>query len=463
MPILNRKVFMAKAKASAFFCKECGYESPKWLGQCPMCKAWNSLVEEPVAKTKTVSRGISANTYKKPAKLSEIQLEDEDRFKTGFEELDRVLGGGVVRGSLVLVGGDPGIGKSTLLLQVCKNISDENRAVLYISGEESLKQIKMRAKRVGEITGNLSFLCETNLNIIKETVLSEKPDVVVIDSIQTMFNEEVASAPGSVSQVRESTNLLMQVAKENNIAIFIVGHVTKEGQVAGPRVLEHMVDTVLYFEGDRFASYRILRAVKNRFGSTNEIGVFEMQQAGLIEVKNPSEFMLSGRPQNATGAAVACLMEGTRPILVEVQALVVPTAFGLPRRTSTGADVNRINLLMAVIEKRCALAMSRYDAYINIAGGLRINEPALDLSIIMSLISSMKNRTIDEKTVIFGEVGLSGEVRAVSMPEIRIREAMKLGFEICILPMVCLEKISFKGNIKLIGVRNINEAVSLLS
>jgi len=431
MPILNRKVFMAKAKSSAFFCKECGYESPKWLGQCPMCKAWNSLVEEPVAKTKTVSRGISANTYKKPAKLSEIQLEDEDRFKTGFEELDRVLGGGVVRGSLVLVGGDPGIGKSTLLLQVCKNISDENRAVLYISGEESLKQIKMRAKRVGEITGNLSFLCETNLNIIKETVLSEKPDVVVIDSIQTMFNEEVASAPGSVSQVRESTNLLMQVAKENNIAIFIVGHVTKEGQVAGPRVLEHMVDTVLYFEGDRFASYRILRAVKNRF--------------------------------DATGAAVACLMEGTRPILVEVQALVVPTAFGLPRRTSTGTDVNRINLLMAVIEKRCALAMSRYDAYINIAGGLRINEPALDLSIIMSLISSMKNRTIDEKTVIFGEVGLSGEVRAVSMPEIRIREAMKLGFEICILPMVCLEKISFKGNIKLIGVRNINEAVSLLS
>ena len=463
MPILNRKVFMAKAKTSAFFCKECGYESTKWLGQCPMCKAWNSLVEEPVVKTKTVSRGISANTYKKPAKLSEIQLEDEDRFKTGFEELDRVLGGGVVRGSLVLVGGDPGIGKSTLLLQVCKNISDDNRTVLYISGEESLKQIKMRAKRVGEIIDNLSFLCETNLNIIKETVLSEKPDVVVIDSIQTMFNEEVASAPGSVSQVRESTNLLMQVAKENNIAIFIVGHVTKEGQVAGPRVLEHMVDTVLYFEGDRFASYRILRAVKNRFGSTNEIGVFEMQQAGLIEVKNPSEFMLSGRPQNATGAAVACLMEGTRPILVEVQALVVTTAFGLPRRTSTGTDVNRINLLMAVIEKRCALAMSRYDAYINIAGGLRINEPALDLSIIMSLISSMKNRTIDEKTVIFGEVGLSGEVRAVSMPEIRIREAMKLGFEICILPMVCLEKISFKGNIKLIGVRNINEAVLLLS
>ena len=453
---------MAKASKSAFFCKECGYESPKWLGQCPMCKAWNSLIEEPVVKTKTVAKGLSSNTYKRPSRLSEIQLEEEDRFHTGFEELDRVLGGGVVRGSLVLVGGDPGIGKSTLLLQVCKNISDNKKDVLYISGEESLKQIKMRAKRIGDITENLSFLCETNLNIIKETVLSEKPDVV-IDSIQTMFNEEVASAPGSVSQVRESTNLLMQVAKENNIAIFIVGHVTKEGQVAGPRVLEHMVDTVLYFEGDRFASYRILRAVKNRFGSTNEIGVFEMQQEGLIEVKNPSEFMLSGRPKNATGAAVACLMEGSRPILVEVQALVVPTAFGLPRRTSTGTDVNRINLLMAVIEKRCALAMSRYDAYINIAGGLKINEPALDLSIIMSLISSMKNRAIDEKTVIFGEVGLSGEVRAVSMPEIRIREAMKLGFEVCILPKVSLEKISFKGNIKLIGVSNINEAVSLLS
>ena len=311
---------MAKTSKSAFFCRECGYESPKWLGQCPMCKAWNSLVEEPVVNTKVSNRGISSNTYKKPAKLSEIQLEEEDRFKTGFEELDRVLGGGVVRGSLVLVGGDPGIGKSTLLLQVCKNISDDKKTVLYISGEESLKQIKMRAKRVGEITGNLCFLCETNLNMIKETVLSEKPDVVVIDSIQTMFNEEVASAPGSVSQVRESTNLLMQVGKENNIAIFIVGHVTKEGQVAGPRVLEHMVDTVLYFEGDRFATYRILRAVKNRFGSTNEIGVFEMQEAGLIEVKNPSEFMLSGRPDNATGAAVACLMEGTRPILLEVQA-----------------------------------------------------------------------------------------------------------------------------------------------
>lgn len=453
---------MAKSKGSAFFCNECGYESPKWLGQCPMCKTWNSMVEEPVVKAKVVSRGLSSNTYKKPSKISEIILEEEDRFKTGFKELDRVLGGGVVSGSLVLVGGDPGIGKSTLLLQVCKNISDNKRNVLYISGEESLKQIKMRANRIGDISENLTFLCETNLNIIKSTVLNEKPDVVVIDSIQTMFNEEVASAPGSVSQVRESTNILMQTAKENGIAIFIVGHVTKEGQVAGPRVLEHMVDTVLYFEGDRFASYRILRAVKNRFGSTNEIGVFEMQEVGLVEVENPSEFMISGRPHNATGAAVACLMEGSRPILVEVQALVVATAFGLPRRTSAGTDLNRINLLMAVIEKRCALTMSRYDAYINIAGGLRVNEPALDLSIIMSIVSSLKNRTIDEKTVIFGEVGLSGEVRGVSMPEIRIREAMKLGFEVCILPMVGLEKISFKGNIKLIGVRNINEAVSLI-
>jgi len=451
------------ARGSVFFCSECGFESVKWLGQCPSCKAWNSMEEMELNKKAPKAGIINKKSLPGAVYLDDIEINENDRYLSGMSELDRVLGGGIVAGSVILIGGDPGIGKSTILLQVCRNLALDGKIVLYISGEESLKQIKLRAKRIGSISGELKFLCETDTDKIENVILSEKPDVAVIDSIQTMLNPSINSAPGSITQVRESAAKLMQTAKLNSVAMFLVGHVTKEGQVAGPRVLEHMVDTVLYFEGDRFASYRILRAVKNRFGSTNEIGVFEMQQAGLIEVKNPSEFMLSGRPDNATGAAVACLMEGSRPILVEVQALVVPTAFGLPRRTSTGTDVNRINLLMAVIEKRCALAMSRYDAYINIAGGLRINEPALDLSIIMSLISSMKNRTIDEKTVIFGEVGLSGEVRAVSMPEIRIREAMKLGFEVCILPKVSLEKISFKGNIKLIGVKNINEAVSLLS
>ena len=459
MPILNRKVFMAKAKASAFFCKECGYESPKWLGQCPMCKAWNSLVEEPVAKTKTVSRGISANTYKKPAKLSEIQLEDEDRFKTGFEELDRVLGGGVVRGSLVLVGGDPGIGKSTLLLQVCKNISDDNRTVLYISGEESLKQIKMRAKRVGEIKGNLSFLCETNLNIIKETVLSEKPHVVVIDSIQTMFNEEVASAPGSVSQVRESTNLLMQIAKENNIAIFIVGHVTKEGQVAGPRVLEHMVDTVLYFEGEKHHSFRILRSVKNRFGSTNEIGVFEMMQDGLKEVINPSEVFLEERLKGATGSAIVVSLEGTRPILAEVQCLLSPAIFGNARRTTSGLDYNRVALLMAVLEKRAGLLLQNQDAYFKSTGGLKLNEPAIDLAIAMSIVSSYKEQGTAVDDCFVGEIGLTGEIRRVNRISDRVKEAQKLGFKRIFIPKNNIDGWEFPKGIEVVGVSSVKEAI----
>ena len=452
---------MAKSK-TVFFCGECGYESAKWLGQCPVCKAWNAFSEAPAIKKggSSLKPGVAASL---PIKIKDVSLESDERVTTGISELDRVLGGGIVKGSLVLVGGDPGIGKSTLLLQMCAKLSDKNISVLYVSGEESERQIAIRSERLGRQSSDMLLYCETDIEKIEAAIENGKPEVVIVDSIQTMYSSKADSAAGSISQVREVTSTLLRISKGLGVSVFIVGHVTKEGTVAGPRTLEHMVDTVLYFEGEDVASYRILRAVKNRFGSTNEIGVFEMQQAGLIEVKNPSEFMLSGRPDNATGAAVACLMEGSRPILVEVQALVVPTAFGLPRRTSTGTDVNRINLLMAVIEKRCALAMSRYDAYINIAGGLRINEPALDLSIIMSLISSMKNRTIDEKTVIFGEVGLSGEVRAVSMPEIRIREAMKLGFEVCILPKVSLEKISFKGNIKLIGVKNINEAVSLLS
>ena len=455
---------MAKAKI-IFFCKECGYESAKWMGQCPGCKEWNTFVEEPAAKTgggRTAGRRIS-KTAAKPAYLAEISIEDHDRMPTGFQELDRVLGSGIVAGSLVLVGGDPGIGKSTLLLQVCRNLALSGKKVLYISGEESLKQIKIRANRIGEMKGDLSFLCETNLDIIQGVIEGEHPDVVIIDSIQTMFREEISSAPGSVSQVRESTNLLMQTAKGLGIAVFIVGHVTKEGMVAGPRVLEHMVDTVLYFEGDRSDTYRILRAVKNRFGSTNEIGVFEMRESGLQEVSNPSEFLLSGRPKDASGGAVACLMEGTRPILLEVQALVTATNFGMPRRTAAGTDYNRVNLLMAVLEKRCRYEMSRYDAYVNIAGGMRMNEPALDLAIVLALVSSLKDKPIDPKTVIFGEVGLSGEVRGVSMAEQRVNEAQKLGFETCILPRICLDKLKKTDGIRLIGVETIREAIDAMA
>ena len=441
---------MAKAKTTAFFCKECGYESAKWAGQCPACKEWNTMVEEPVGKKSPSSpSGRHLPLIKsRPARLSEISIEERDRVTTGFGELDRVLGGGVVAGSLVLVGGDPGIGKSTLLLQV--------------SGEESLKQIKLRANRIGSMAGDLKFLCETSLDHIQDTITEEKPDIVIIDSIQTMYREEIASAPGSVSQVRESTNLLMQIAKGEGITIFIVGHVTKEGVVAGPRVLEHMVDTVLYFEGDRHASYRILRGVKNRFGSTNEIGVFEMREQGLVEVENPSEFMLDGRPKGASGAVVACAMEGTRPILLEVQALVTQSNLGIPRRTAAGTDYNRVNLLMAVLEKRCHYEMSRYDAYVNIAGGMKMNEPALDLAIILALVSSLKDRPVDEKTIVFGEVGLSGEVRAVSMADQRVSEAAKLGFETCILPGICVDKMKDTGKIRLIGVRNVREAIGIL-
>ena len=365
-------------------------------------------------------------------------------------------------GSLVLVGGDPGIGKSTLLLQVCQKLSAINKKVLYISGEESLKQIKLRANRMGEFSENLYLLCETSLNLIQTAIEREKPDVVVIDSIQTMYNEEIGSAPGSVSQVRESTNVFMQLAKGMNIAIFIVGHVTKEGTVAGPRVLEHMVDTVLYFEGDRHASYRILRGVKNRFGSTNEIGVFEMRKEGLVEVENPSEFMLSGKPENASGSVVACAMEGTRPMLMEIQALVCKSNFGMPRRTAAGIDYNRVNLLMAVLEKRVGLPLSGYDAYVNIAGGIRMNEPAVDLGIIMAVASSYKNRPVSEDTIVFGEVGLSGEVRAVTMPEQRVAEAKKLGFKVCVVPEVSLKSIGKVEGIEVIGVKSVNQTMNLL-
>lgn len=455
---------MAKAKKTIFFCQNCGHEESKWLGQCPACGEWNSFVEEKIDSG--VTKGISSGARSvrdsirnaKVVPLNSVSADDDARCQTGICELDRVLGGGIVPGSLVLVGGDPGIGKSTLLLQVCRLLS-ENKKVLYISGEESQAQIKLRANRMGTFSENLLLLCETNLEIIRVVIENEKPELAVIDSIQTMYSEDVSSAPGSVSQVRESTNIFLQLAKGLCVPIFIVGHVTKEGTVAGPRVLEHMVDTVLYFEGDRHASYRILRAVKNRFGSTNEIGVFEMQQSGLVEVENPSEYMLSGRPENASGSVVACSIEGTRPILIEIQALVCQSNFGMPRRTAAGTDYNRVNLLMAVLEKRLGMALGNSDAYVNIAGGIRMNEPAIDLGIVMAIVSSFRNRPVDEKTIVFGEVGLSGEVRAVNMPEQRVAEAKKLGFETCILPEVSLKMVKGIKGIRLVGVKNIGDAV----
>ncbi len=460
--LLQGKDFMAKGKSTIFFCQNCGYESSKWMGQCPGCREWNTMVEETVV---TAGKGKSTKTaYEKavPASFSEISLEKEERMQTHIEELNRVLGGGLVPGSLTLVGGDPGIGKSTLLLQVCREMSADGHKVLYISGEESLKQIKLRANRIGEFSDNMWLLCETNLEIIEETLEREKPEIVVVDSIQTMYQESVSAAPGSVSQVREATGVFLRLAKGLNISILIVGHVTKEGTVAGPRVLEHMVDTVLYFEGDRHASYRILRGVKNRFGSTNEIGVFEMEADGLHEVKNPSEFMLNGKPEEASGSIVVCSMEGTRPILIEIQALICHSNFGIPRRQAIGTDFNRVNLLMAVLEKRLGLQMGNCDAYVNIAGGIRISEPAIDLGIALAIISSFKNKVIDEKTIAMGEIGLSGEVRAVSMIPVRVQEAKKLGFTTCIIPAVCVDSVKNIRDITILGVKSVADAMQLI-
>ena len=456
---------MAKGKKTVFFWQNCGYESPKWMGQCPGCRQWNTFVEETFSASS--GRGISqtmpkAGTRNEPVALTKIQAGEDDRIKTEIEELDRVLGGGIVQGSMVLVGGDPGIGKSTLLLQVCRQLSNKGHKVLYISGEESLRQIKLRAERIGEFNDLLLLMCETNLEAIRSTIERVKPEAVVIDSIQTMYNEEISSAPGSVSQVRESTGILMQIAKGLGISVFIVGHVTKDGSVAGPRVLEHMVDTVLYFEGDRQVAYRILRSVKNRFGSTNEIGVFEMRDKGLAEVKNPSQAMLNGRPTDASGSVVVCSIEGTRPILIEIQALVTRTNFGLPRRTSVGIDYNRVNLLMAVLEKRAGLHLGDWDAYVNLAGGMKLGEPAIDLGIVMAIASSYKNKVVDPELLIFGEVGLSGEIRGVSMAEQRVREAEKLGFTACLMPKANLEGIQGKYQIRLIGVSNIKEAMNYI-
>lgn len=440
-------------------------ESSKWLGQCPGCGAWGSFVEEPVVRTST-GKAVAHKESRQPSKLSEVEFSEDTRIASGIEELDRVLGGGIVVGSLVLVGGDPGIGKSTLLLQMCQKLVQQGKKVLYVSGEESEKQIKMRADRLGVFQSDLLVMSETDLDIVAETITRSTPDVVIIDSIQTMYREEIGSAPGSVGQVRETTSTLLRLAKGMSISIFIVGHVTKEGVVAGPRVLEHMVDTVLYFEGDGGASYRFLRGVKNRFGSTNEVGVFEMRGSGLAEVANPSEFMLQGKPEDAPGSVVACSMEGTRPILVEVQGLVCQTNFNYPKRTAAGIDLNRVNLLLAVLEKRLGVRMSDMDAYINVAGGMRLNEPAVDMGIVLAILSSYRNQVIDGRTICFGEIGLVGEVRAVSMAEARVQEAAKLGFERCILPEVNrrqldLDQMDLKG-LKLVGISNVYELLEIL-
>lgn len=450
---------MAKSK-TVFFCQSCGNEFPKWAGQCPVCKEWNSLVEGERKAASAAGARKSWEEAAKPVKLSEVTSAEGERFSTGMPELDRVLGGGLVKGSMTLIGGDPGIGKSTLLLQVCNFMSGQGRKVLYISGEESMQQIRIRAERLGTLQ-ELYLYCETNLAQIEEVIRQEKPEIVVIDSIQTMYVEEVASAPGSVSQVREATALLLRLAKGLAVSVFIVGHVTKEGAVAGPRMLEHMVDTVLYFEGDRHAAYRILRGVKNRFGSTNEIGVFEMEEKGLTEVENPSAYMLEGRKENASGSVVSCILEGSRPMLIELQALVCPTNFGMPRRTVAGMDINRVNLLIAVLEKRLGIKMQNCDAYVNIAGGMRMNEPAMDLAVAMALLSSYYNRSLDRDTLVFGEIGLSGEIRAVKQAGLRIMEGKKLGFKRCLLPQVSLEAAKAE-EIECLGISTLEDVKRII-
>lgn len=446
------------------------------MGQCPGCHAWNTMVEEPVRPSAPAGRGMTSRAAgiaagvggagsaargrdaNRPVALSAVELREEPRVGTGYSELDRVLGGGIVQGSLVLIGGDPGIGKSTLLLQVTRNLAAAGHSMLYVSGEESLRQIKLRANRIGGVNDHVRFFCETDLDLIADVILKGRPELVVIDSIQTMVNPGVTSAPGSVSQVRETTGVLLRLAKENNIAVFIVGHVTKEGTVAGPRVLEHMVDTVLYFEGDRYASYRVLRGHKNRFGSTNEIGLFEMKNEGLVQVDDPSEYLLSGRPLGASGSVVTCSMEGTRPMLVEVQALLCESSFGFPKRQATGTDYNRVALLMAVLEKRLGTRLGTQDAYVNLAGGIRQSEPALDLGICLAILSSYRNTPLDDRMIAFGEVGLSGEIRAVSMAEQRVQEAAKLGFTLCVLPKANLKGLKKPDTIELIGVSGLREA-----
>ena len=451
---------MAKIRTK-FVCSECGSESPKWMGKCPECGQWNTLVEE-VEQRDSQAQQSFAGIVSRPESLLDILEDIEERLSTGSYELDRVLGGGIVKGSLVLVGGDPGIGKSTLLLQIANNIGNNGKKVLYVSGEESTAQIKLRAFRMGIRSGNIFLVSENNTQNVDIYVRDMKPDILVVDSIQTMYNPAITSAPGSVSQVREATLGLMKIAKQDGIATFIVGHVTKQGAIAGPRVLEHMVDTVLYFEGETHMSYRVLRAVKNRYGSTNEIGIFEMGDKGLTEVPNPSEMLLSGRMEGATGSCVISAMEGTRAMLVEVQALLSHTGFGVPRRNATGVDYNRVALLMAVLEKRVGMQLGSSDSYVNVVGGIKLNEPAADLGIVAAIASSFRDREIDGSTVIIGEVGLAGEVRAVNFAEKRVNEAAKLGFKRCIIPANNLSRLNDKSGIEVLGVSNVNNMLDII-
>lgn len=457
---------MPKAK-SVYVCRECGFESPKWNGKCPNCGSWNSLEETEIIPKTKATIGVSAKSAGNDLSEKIVSLADADtslnevRYKTGLGELDRVLGGGLVKGSLVLLGGEPGIGKSTLLLQICEFLGSSH-TILYVSGEESIRQIKLRAQRLGVMSENLYLLAESDAVSICETVSINKPDIVIIDSIQTMSIREINSTPGSITQVRECTNLFMRTAKNEEIPFFIVGHVNKDGAIAGPKVMEHIVDAVLYFEGDRNLSYRILRAVKNRFGSTNEIGVFEMCESGLEQVENPSAMLLSGRPEGVSGCCVACTMEGSRPILAEVQGLVSKTGASNPRRVSTGFDFNRVWMILAVLEKRMGFYFGTLDVYVNIIGGLRITEPAADLPVAMALYSSLTDKPIDGKVIAFGEIGLGGEIRAVSHLEQRITEARRLKFEKCIVPKHSLKNIRLPDDIEVIGVNNLKEAFKAL-
>lgn len=454
---------MATKSKTVFVCGECGYETPKWVGKCPGCGEWNTMVEDVRLPQKTAVSAAPrpAHTFS-AMPLSQINAADEHRFVTGISELDRVLGGGIVKGSVILLSGDPGIGKSTILLQVCNALQGDIK-ILYVSGEESAIQIKIRAKRIGVESDAVSVMTETDVQTVCEYINSARPDLVMIDSIQTMQHPDISSSPGSIVQVRESANLLLRTGKSLDIPIFIVGHVNKGGDIAGPKVMEHIVDTVLYFEGERNQSYRILRAIKNRFGSTNEIGVFEMTETGLAEVENPSAMMLSGRMSDVSGGCITCIIEGTRPILAEVQGLVAATGFGNARRTAAGFDYNRLNLLLAVLEKRLELMFSNLDTYINIVGGIRLDEPAADLAVAMALVSGLRDIPIDENTIAFGEIGLSGELRSVPRAQARVNEAERMGFTRCILPTACLKQInSAPGGIKLIGVKRLSDAVAFI-
>lgn len=449
---------MGKIKTK-YVCQECGSTSNKWLGKCPACGEWNTFVEEFIDKP-VVTKSVGISNNKKPVPLTQVTIDDEVRYKTNMRELDNVLGGGIVKGSLVLVGGDPGIGKSTLLLQVAAAVSETNLRVLYVSGEESLKQTKLRADRLAIANDNIYLVSENNLDYIVKYVDEFKPDVLIVDSIQTVYNPNVQSSPGSVSQVREATATLMKISKVDSVASFIVGHVTKSGSIAGPKVLEHMVDTVLYFEGDKNHTFRILRGVKNRFGSTNEIGIFEMTFKGLKEVMNPSEIFLSNRPESAPGSVVVAGMEGSRPVLVEIQALISNSSFGTPRRMSVGVDHNKMVMMMAILEKRVGVQIQGCDAYLNVVGGMQLSEPAIDLAIVAAVVSSFKNKIIEDGLVIFGEVGLTGEIRSVAHVEQRIHEAIKLGFKKCIIPKGSLEHAV--SGIKIIAVENVEEMLQNL-